>query len=611
MRRTRAATPTRPSRRLVVAVVSAFALTPVLTAAAAPSEPAPTFYDVPGEWTFSINSTQTIDAEDGNRRRNGTEVTTWESTPTDGSSDANGSYTVDHDVTQRSYGCPPDGDTLVTTRQYGSGSGDAILFAASPEDTYTPERYPDVPEGSWTAYEPYANESYTLNYSLFDCDGDPEWRQRTAVPAGPVVLIPGTPEELAAVPVDTVITESYTYTRGSVEFPDDPVVSTFEVSLTATKVNFAEPECTITGTPGRDRLVGTVGDDVICGLGGEDVLLGGGGNDTLYGGPGQDDLIGGDGDDTLYGGPDDDALRGDAGVDILHGQEHTDLVTYFTATGGATIDLAAGTGTAPGHDEDTLVSIEGAFGTKHADQITGDGGSNHLFGGPGTDTISGLGGTDILRGTGGDDRLLGGNGGDLLFGDAGKDVLTGGATRDACYGGGGGLTAVSCEVGHDKPDAGRQAFGRIAEVAVAPSFRVGGATYWYIGDGDYLFVYGPQATQTIGSWTGTPSWEGLVCQVIRKTPAGAACSASSALQAVNKSQMQWFLWNAKKNSGCAVGIFDRGRHGVNQFQKRWKTRPASYYDYKVAIPWVTPGRVSRIKTSDSREVGRKYVNVTC
>jgi len=388
------------------------------------------------------------------------------------------------------------------------------------------------------------------------------------------------------------------------------ITSTSEADLT-TVTPPAEPECTIEGTPGRDRLVGTEGDDVICGLGREDVLFGKGGNDVLKGGSGQDDLAGGPGDDLLLGGLDDDALRGDEGADILDGQEHTDLVTYFTATGGASINLGAGTGTAPGHDTDTLVRVEGAFGTRHADQIIGDAGSNHLFGGPHNDTVSGLGGTDILRGTGGSDTLLGGNAADLLFGDDGADVLNGGATRDACYGGGGGVSTVSCEVGHNKPDAGRPSAGPARNVAAAPSFRTSAATYWYIGNNDWVFVYSRQATQTIGSWTGTPSWEGLVCRVIRNTPVGAACRASAALQAVNKEQMQWFLWNAKRNGGCAIGVFDYGRHGVNQFKKRWKTTAATYYSYNVAIPWVTPGRITQVKASDSREIGGKYVNVTC
>ena len=54
-----------------------------------------------------------------------------------------------------------------------------------------------------------------------------------------------------------------------------------------------------------------------------------------------------------------------------------------------------------------------------------------------------------------------------------------------------------------------------------------------------------------------------------------ACSAASALNAVSKYQMKWFLWNAKRNGGCAIGILDWGHHGVVQFKSRWKARAAS------------------------------------
>ena len=37
-------------------------------------------------------------------------------------------------------------------------------------------------------------------------------------------------------------------------------------------------ECTITGTPGADRLMGTPGPDVICGLGGNDRIFARGGS---------------------------------------------------------------------------------------------------------------------------------------------------------------------------------------------------------------------------------------------------------------------------------------------------------------------------------------------
>lgn len=399
----------------------------------------------------------------------------------------------------------------------------------------------------------------------------------------------------------------------SAEVPDGQCVSGAQVS---------RKPCTIKGTRGKDRLEGTVEEDVICGFGKNDVLIGKGGNDVLRGGPGEDKLAGGAGDDQLDGGSNDDSLRGDAGADLLDGGVGKDLVTYYTATGPALVDLAAETGTAPRHDSDVLDRIEGAFGTSHADRIFGDQHSNHLFGGPGGDLVAGRGSSDLLYGSGGADIVKGGGQGDLLLGGRGEDELDGGRRKDACYGGRGGGSRTDCEVGHDgDPDnagartslptlGATEAGVRVLRTRDA-AYRQGGATYWYIGNGDYLFVYSQAATQNIGSWNGTSSWEGQVCRLLRYTPVRTACSATSKVQAIEKQQMRWFLWHAKRNGGCAVGIWDYGRHGVNQFTKRWKTRSATYYNYNVAIPWVTPGKPSYIKVSDRKEVRGDYVVVSC
>jgi hypothetical protein len=81
--------------------------------------------------------------------------------------------------------------------------------------------------------------------------------------------------------------------------------------------NDAPRGCTITGTPGPDRLRGTPGADVICGLGGDDRIDGGGGRDAIFGDAGNDRLEGGDGNDTLYGGEGKDELRGGRGENVL------------------------------------------------------------------------------------------------------------------------------------------------------------------------------------------------------------------------------------------------------------------------------------------------------
>jgi Ca2+-binding RTX toxin-like protein len=135
--------------------------------------------------------------------------------------------------------------------------------------------------------------------------------------------------------------------------------------------------CTITGTAGDDIIYGTSGNDVICGLGGADRLFGQAGNDVLDGGPG------------------------------------LDRVDFSSATGGVTVHIGNGTAVGAGNSgTDTLISISDAVGSKFADTMTGDGGSNWFFASAGNDTLSGLGGNDRLRGQAGNDTIMGGTGTD-------------------------------------------------------------------------------------------------------------------------------------------------------------------------------------------------------
>jgi hypothetical protein len=75
--------------------------------------------------------------------------------------------------------------------------------------------------------------------------------------------------------------------------------------------------CTITGTPGADRLRGTSRDDVICAGEGDDRVEARGGDDAVFGDAGDDRIDGGSGDDTLYGGDGRDRLDGGSGRDVL------------------------------------------------------------------------------------------------------------------------------------------------------------------------------------------------------------------------------------------------------------------------------------------------------
>ena len=174
----------------------------------------------------------------------------------------------------------------------------------------------------------------------------------------------------------------------------------------------------IYGFGGNDTLYGGNGGDYLNGGDGGDTLNGGGGNDQIYGETGNDALNGGSGDDWLSGGLGDDTLDGGAGL--------LDVAYYYDGvTSGVTVNLTL---TTPqdtgGAGTDTLVNIEGLYGTAYADTLTGDGGANTLTGSGGDDTLDGGAGNDSLSGGAGDDFLHGGAGDDLLIGGDGVDTLS-------------------------------------------------------------------------------------------------------------------------------------------------------------------------------------------
>ena len=229
--------------------------------------------------------------------------------------------------------------------------------------------------------------------------------------------------------------------------------------------------CTKLGTPRRDRLQGTAGPDVLCGMGGDDVLVGRGGDDVLVGGPGRDRLSGAGGKDTvsyaqsrqrvrvdltrgtaeghgadrlrrvenavgsryddrlagsaranvLVGGAGTDWLAPGAGPDRLDGGLGQDRVDYRDAGRAVHLDLDKRNGTGQGTDR--WVSVEGAFGTRFADEIIGS-----LT----ADWVASGGGEDRVEALGGNDRVSGGSGADVLRGGDGNDHLSGGAGLDRC-----------------------------------------------------------------------------------------------------------------------------------------------------------------------------------
>jgi Ca2+-binding RTX toxin-like protein len=155
--------------------------------------------------------------------------------------------------------------------------------------------------------------------------------------------------------------------------------------------------------------------------------------DLITGDQNNNTLSGGFGNDTLNGAGGDDVISGDEGNDIIDGGDGFDNLAMGGAFGGVIVDLGAVSNQVVNDGwggTDTVVNVEGVFGSFHNDSITGDGNANNFFGWLGNDTLNGAGGDDNLNGDFGDDTLNGGDGNDLLFGGADNDIVNGGDGND-------------------------------------------------------------------------------------------------------------------------------------------------------------------------------------
>lgn len=164
------------------------------------------------------------------------------------------------------------------------------------------------------------------------------------------------------------------------------------------------------GTNGRDVFDGFAAAERVYGLAGDDDLYGNGGNDILYGDDGEDLLVGGTGNDQLFGGTGSDLLDGEQGNDVLNGGAGFDYADYFYAGAGINLDLARGIAADGDGGVDRLSGVEGVFGSRFADRITGDAGTNELFGEAGNDVLRGGAGQDLTVGCAGADRFVFANG---------------------------------------------------------------------------------------------------------------------------------------------------------------------------------------------------------
>lgn len=128
---------------------------------------------------------------------------------------------------------------------------------------------------------------------------------------------------------------------------------------------------------GNGQINGTDDADLITGGAGGDTIIGGGGNDTIDGGGG------------------------------------FNFAAYWTSPSGVGVQLFSSEAVIDGlGGHDTLVNIQGVFGSGFDDFIMGS-----SF----TDVLSGLSGNDFLSGLDGDDVIVGGAGNDTIDGGNGSD----------------------------------------------------------------------------------------------------------------------------------------------------------------------------------------------
>ena len=112
-------------------------------------------------------------------------------------------------------------------------------------------------------------------------------------------------------------------------------------------------------------------------------------------------IAGDNNDNTLTGTAGNDILQGFGGDDTLVGLTGVDRAVYTDATGGITVDLAAGTVTGTGVGADTLIGIEAIQGSNFVDHYSAAGftGNSGVPGVPvGFNSFEGMAGDDIITG---------------------------------------------------------------------------------------------------------------------------------------------------------------------------------------------------------------------
>ena len=104
------------------------------------------------------------------------------------------------------------------------------------------------------------------------------------------------------------------------------------------------------------------------------------------------------------------------GNDTITGNGNT-RISYVSATGGVTVDLAAGIATG-----DASVGIDTITGG--VNRVRGSNFNDTILGDAANNVLQGQSGNDVLDGRGGNDILTGGIGSDLFFYSSGVDAIT-------------------------------------------------------------------------------------------------------------------------------------------------------------------------------------------
>lgn len=290
-------------------------------------------------------------------------------------------------------------------------------------------------------------------------------------------------------------------------------------------------------------------DKLVSGIEG---LVGSAFDDTLKGDDATNFLIGNDGNDTINGFGDIDLIDPGLGNDIVDGGDTPgsgfDLdIVYFTGTPGVVVNLQTGTATG-GQGTDDLANLEAVVGSDGNDDITGDNGSNILFGGLGDDTIDGGGsqaidyasywfaanaidanletgvatgeGTDTLQNIDGllgtidfDDTLTGDNEDNYLDGDGGNNILDGQGGQDLFLGAGGDDTIIGGPGDFDMVDyfcgvCDLDANLLTGDITGDGNDTVSGIEAVGAADGDDTLI-GDEGDNIFFGWGGTDTIEGL------------------------------------------------------------------------------------------------------